>query len=65
MGQSSMLVADIVSVSLDDSCDGQCCPLSVGARQVASHHARAGAAAATTATATTVSRRRNINFSIA
>lgn len=66
MGQSSMLLAEKVAVSPAGSCVGQCGVLSaVGARQAASHQARAGAAAATTAIASMMTRRRNISFSIA
>lgn len=66
MGQSSRLLAEKVAVSPAGSCVGQCGVLSaVGARQAASHQARAGAAAATTAIADMMTRRRNINFSIA
>lgn len=66
MGQSSRLLVEKVAVSPAGSCVGQCGVLSaVGARQAASHQARAGAAAATTAIANMMTRRRNINFSIA
>ena len=66
MGQSSRLVAENVAVSPAGSGVGQCDVLAlVGARQVASHHARAGAAAATAAMASTINIRRNISFSIA
>ena len=46
-GQSSIVVADIETPAGVDSCEGQCAWLdaAAGARQVASHHARAGAAA--------------------
>lgn len=60
-----MALEETVAVSPDGSWVGQCCVLSVGARQAASHQARAGAAAATTAIANMMTRRRNINFSIA
>lgn len=66
MGQSAMLLAEIVAVLFAGSCVGQCGVLfAVGARQAASHQARAGAAAATTAIAEMMTRRRNISFSIA
>ena len=57
-----MLVAEIVAVSPEGSGVGQCVLAVVGARQVASHHARAGAAAATAAMASTIRKRCNINY---
>ena len=48
-GQSAMPAADSDEPDVGDSCEGQCgfadCECGAGSRQVASHHARAGAAA--------------------
>ncbi len=65
-GHASKVLAEMVVVSPVDSWLGQCGALAVaGSRQLASHQARTGAAVATAATASTMSRRRNIDFSIA